>query len=77
MDPLHTLALTVAGAWIGAIGIGLIKIGLKLNNTVQRLTVLVDSLAADAARQKRDIRALSGTTATHAERLAIPESRHS
>jgi hypothetical protein len=42
---LQTIVVTALATWLGAIGIGLITVGLKLNNTVQRLGVVVRELA--------------------------------
>ncbi|MBK8208003.1 MAG: hypothetical protein IPK87_14600 [Planctomycetes bacterium] len=75
MDPLHTLALSVAGMWVGAIGIGLIKVGLKLNTAVARLTVLVEGLNAQVNRHRGELRAMRATHLEHAERISALESR--
>jgi hypothetical protein len=74
MDPLSSIALAVAGTWIGAIGIGVIRIGLKLNNTVQRLTVVVTALGGEVRQHKRDIRTLRATTSAYDGRIAVLES---
>jgi hypothetical protein len=74
MDPMSSIALAVAGTWIGAIGIGVIRIGLKLNNTVQRLTVVVTALGGEVRQHKRDIRTLRATSAVQTERIRVLEA---
>ncbi len=74
MDPLSSIALAVAGTWIGAIGIGVIRIGLKLNNTVQRLTVVVTALDGEVQQHRRDLRGVRATAALQAERLSVLEA---
>lgn len=70
---MEPLLVTIAATWIGAVGVGLIRVGLKLNNAVQRLTVVVDGLNAEVNRQRRQLRA---TTIEHAERLSALERKH-
>ena len=71
---METIALAAAGTWIGAIGIGLIRIGWKLNNTVQRLTVVVNALGGEVQQHRRDIRAIRAAAALQAERLSVLEA---
>ena len=55
---LQTVVVSVLATWLGAIGIGLISVGLRLNNTVQRLGVVVRLLVRKNASHARDIELL-------------------
>ncbi len=55
---LQTVVVSVLATWLGAIGIGLISVGLRLNNTVQRLGVVVRLLVRQNASHARDIELL-------------------
>jgi hypothetical protein len=71
---MDAVVFSVASAWIGAIGIGLITVCLRLNNNVLRLTAAVEDLAAETNRNRDAIHELFVNHAHHAERLAVLES---
>jgi len=72
---VEAVIISVASAWIGAIGIGLIGVCLRLNNAVLKLAGVVDALAKQSELQRDDIRELYRTSSEHAERLAVLETR--
>lgn len=75
MDPsLQTILVTALATWLGAIGIGLITVGLKLNNTVQRLAVVVRVLSRQHLAHEHDIQALKDSRAEVLARLARLEA---
>lgn len=64
MDPaLQTILVTALATWLGAIGIGLITVGLRLNNTVQRLSVIVRLLSRQHLAAEQNIEALKDSRA--------------
>ncbi|CAG0979966.1 hypothetical protein PLCT2_01844 [Planctomycetaceae bacterium] len=60
---VQTILVTALASWLGAIGIGLITVGLKLNNTVQRLGVVVRELARRQLAHEHNIEALKDSRA--------------
>ncbi len=55
---VQTILVTALATWLGAIGIGLITVGLKLNNTVQRLGVVVRELARRQLAHEHNLESL-------------------
>jgi hypothetical protein len=66
---LQSVIVGVAATWIGAIGVGIISVGMRLNNTVQRLTVIVSRLEREFNTQAEEIRALHDSRVQLIERL--------
>ncbi len=62
-DGLQTILITALATWLGAIGIGLITVGLRLNNTVQRLSVIVRLLSRQHIAAEQNIQALKDSRA--------------
>ena len=77
MDVFLAVVVSVAGTWIGAIGIGVISVGLKLNNTVQRLGVLVEELTRDRDRHAAELSMLRESRSDLVERISVLECRSS
>lgn len=71
MDPsLQSILTGVAGTWLGAVGVGMISVGLRLNNAVQKLTVIVSRLEREFSGQSEEIRALNESRIQLIERIA-------
>lgn len=62
-DGLQSILITALATWLGAIGIGLITVGLRLNNTVQRLSVIVRLLSRQHIAAEQNIQALKDSRA--------------
>lgn len=60
---LQTIVISALATWLGAIGVGLITVGLKLNNTVQRLGVIVRELARRQLAHEQVIESLKDSRA--------------
>ena len=60
---LQTILVSALATWLGAIGIGLITVGLRLNNTVQRLSVIVRLLSRQHIAAEQNIQALKDSRA--------------
>jgi hypothetical protein len=71
---LQTILVTALATWLGAIGIGLITVGLRLNNTVQRLSVIVRVLSRQHIAHEHDIQTLKESRAEIHARLARLEA---
>lgn len=74
MDTFSEAAISIAVTWFSAIGIGLIAVGLKLNNNVQRLTAVVERLTKDVAQHEERLHELDTSTVSANERLKTLEN---
>lgn len=75
IDLLQPVAVGVCVTWLGAIGVGVIAVGLRLNNAVQKLAVVVDELGKQTGRNREEISNIQRGQGRHAERLAVLETR--
>ncbi len=71
---LQTILITALATWLGAIGIGLITVGLRLNNTVQRLSVIVRLLSRQHLAAEQNIQALKDSRAELQARVSRLEA---
>ena len=71
---LQTILVSALATWLGAIGIGLITVGLKLNNTVQRLGVVVRELARRQLAHEHNIESLKDSRAELTARVTRLEA---
>ena len=71
---MHTILVTALATWLGAIGIGLITVGLRLNNTVQRLSVIVRVLSRQHIAAEQNIQALKDSRAELQARVSRLEA---
>ncbi|MCC6573291.1 MAG: hypothetical protein IT462_05810 [Planctomycetes bacterium] len=69
MDTLQSVIAGVTATWLGAVGVGIISVGLRLNNAVQRLTVIVSRLEREFNTQADEIRGLNENRVQLIERL--------
>lgn len=76
MGDWQTLAWSLAATWIGAVGVGAISVGLRLNNALQRLTAIVERLEREHRAHDADIRILYEARLGLAERLARIEQKY-
>lgn len=75
MDELSNALISVAATWFSAIGIGLIAVGLKLNNNVQRLTAVVERLTEDVSKHDQHLSKLDTSIVSANERLSVLENK--
>ncbi len=66
---LQSVLTGALATWLGAVGVGVITVGLRLNNAVQRLTVIVARLERELNTQADEIRGLNENRLQLIERL--------
>jgi cell division protein FtsB len=71
---LQAILVSALATWLGAIGIGLITVGLRLNNTVQRLSVIVRVLSRQHIAHEQNIETLKDSRAELQARVSRLEA---